>query len=150
MLTIRPVRASDYDQWLFLWDAYNAFYGRVGVTALPRATTELTWRRFLDDAEPMHAFVAEQSGNLVGFTHIVLHRSTTLANPTCYLQDLFTVAELRGKGIGRALIEAVYEFAKGRGLERVYWQTHESNATAMKLYDTIAERPGFVIYRKVL
>lgn len=150
MLTVRPIRASDYDQWLPLWDGYNAFYGRVGVTALPRAITELTWRRFLDEREPMYAFVAEQRGKLVGLTHVVLHRSTTLEKDTCYLQDLFTAAELRGQGIGRALIEAVYEFAKSRGGERVYWQTHESNATAMKLYDQVAERPGFVIYRKVL
>ena len=149
-MRVRPVVAADYENWLPLWHAYNAFYGRSGPTALPINITKLTWSRLLDPAEPMFALVAEQDGRLVGMTHALLHRSTTLETYTCYLQDLYTVPELRGKGIGRALIEAVYTLAKSKGCERVYWQTHETNETAMKLYDSIAEKTGFVIYRKVL
>jgi GNAT superfamily N-acetyltransferase len=73
-----------------------------------------------------------------------------MIGPTCYLEDLFTAEAARGRGVGRALIEAVYAQAKADGLTRVYWHTHESNATAMRLYDQVAERPGFVMYRKAL
>ncbi|KWA23926.1 GNAT family N-acetyltransferase [Burkholderia territorii] len=149
-LTVRPVRHDDFDDWLPLWDGYNRFYGRFGDTALPREITQLTWSRFLDDDEPVHARVAERSGRLVGLVHFLYHRSTTLIGPTCYLQDLFTLESERGKGAGRALIEAVYDAAHAQRAERVYWQTHETNHTAMRLYDTVAEKTGFVIYRKVL
>jgi GNAT superfamily N-acetyltransferase len=147
---IRHVIPADFDAWLPLWDGYNRFYGRAGETALPRELTELTWARFFDGYEPMHAMVAEQSGVLVGLVHYLFHRSTTMAGPTCYLQDLFTAEAERGNGIGRALIEAVYEQARTARAERVYWLTHETNATAMRLYDTVAERPGIVVYRKAL
>jgi GNAT superfamily N-acetyltransferase len=108
------------------------------------------WARFFDADEPVHALVAEHEGRLVGLVHYLFHRSTTLLGPTCYLQDLFTDAALRGRGVGRALIAAVNERARAEGAERVYWMTHETNATAMKLYDQVAEKPGFVIYRQVL
>lgn len=149
-LQIRPVTPDDFAAWLPLWDGYNAFYGRAGETALPREMTELTWSRFFDGYEPMHALVAERDGQLVGLVHYIFHRSTTLAGPTCYLQDLFTLASERGKGVGRALIENVYDRAKAGGSARVYWLTHETNATAMRLYDSVAERSGFVVYRKAL
>ena len=96
----------------------------------------------------MHCLVAEQGARLIGLTHYIFHRNTTMVGPTCYLQDLFTTAEARGKGVGRALIEAVYERAKQAGSPRVYWQTHETNSTAMLLYDKVAQRSGFVVYRK--
>jgi GNAT superfamily N-acetyltransferase len=147
---IRPVRPADYDGWLSLWLGYNAFYGREGATALPEAITRTTWARFFDALEPVHAKVAEADGKLLGLVHFLFHRSTTMLGPTCYLQDLFTSAEARGRGIGRALIEAVYEEARAGGAERVYWQTHESNHTAQRLYDEVAERSGFIVYRKAL
>ena len=84
---------------------------------------------------------------MTGLAHYIFHRSTTLIGTTCYLQDLFTAEEARGKGAGRALIEAVYENARAAGCQKVYWQTHETNATAMRLYDQIAERSGFIVYR---
>ncbi|WP_175909827.1 GNAT family N-acetyltransferase [Burkholderia sp. BCC1640] len=149
-LTVRPVREDDFDNWLPLWDGYNRFYGRFGDTALPHEITQLTWSRFFDGYEPVHARVAERDGRLVGLVHFLYHRSTTLIGPTCYLQDLFTLESERGKGVGRALIEAVYDAAQAQRAERVYWQTHETNHTAMQLYDTVAEKTGFVIYRKVL
>jgi len=92
--------------------------------------------------------VAEHEGRLVGLVHYLFHRSTISIAPTCYLQDLFTDASTRGQGVGRALINAVYQQATLAGLSRVYWQTHETNSTAMKLYDQVAERSGFVVYRK--
>jgi GNAT superfamily N-acetyltransferase len=92
--------------------------------------------------------VAEDAGQLVGLVHYIFHRSTISIAPTCYLQDLFTKESVRGQGIGRKLINAVYEQARLAGLSRVYWHTHESNSTAMKLYDQVAERSGFVVYRK--
>ncbi len=146
----RAVIKADFPRWKPLWDGYNTFYGRSGATALPDEITQVTWMRFFDPYEPMHAFVAEQDGQLLGMTHILFHRSTTQINPSCYLQDLFTTEAARGKGVGRALINHVYAFAKAAGSPRVYWMTQDTNAVAMKLYDTIAEKPGFVIYRKLL
>jgi GNAT superfamily N-acetyltransferase len=149
-IQVRCVTAADFAAWLPLWEGYNRFYGRFGDTALPNEMTVLTWTRFFDGYEPMNALVAEREGQLVGLVHYVFHRSTTMAGPICYLQDLFTLESERGKGVGRALIEAVYERAKAGGSTRVYWQTHETNHTAMRLYDSVATRSGFLVYRKEL
>jgi GNAT superfamily N-acetyltransferase len=149
-VAIRPVRPTDQAAWLPLWDGYNAFYGRSGPTALDPAITRQTWARFFDGYEPVEAMVAERDGRLVGLVHYLFHRSTTLLGPTCYLQDLFTLPECRGQGVGRALIEAVYDRARAAGAARVYWLTHETNATAMRLYDDVATKSGFVVYRKDL
>ncbi|WP_095091982.1 GNAT family N-acetyltransferase [Mesorhizobium sophorae] len=146
---IRPIARQDFDQWLPLWDGYNAFYGRSGETALASEITAMTWSRFFDAYEPMHALVAESEGQLFGLVHYLFHRSTTAISPNCYLQDLFTTEASRGKGIGRALIEGVYERAQADGSGRVYWLTHETNHTAMKLYDKVGERSGFIVYRKM-
>jgi GNAT superfamily N-acetyltransferase len=149
-VTVRAVARDDYAQWKPLWDGYNAFYGRSGPTALPDEITQTTWSRFFDAYEPVHALVAESDGKLVGLVHYIFHRSTTFLGPTCYLQDLFTTSALRGRGVGRALIEAVYEKARAAGCPRVYWLTHDTNTTAMKLYDKVAQKSGFVQYRKSL
>jgi GNAT superfamily N-acetyltransferase len=149
-LSVRPVTRQDYDQWLPLWEGYNEFYGRSGATALSPEITRMTWERLFDAYEPMHALVAESDGQLLGLTHYIFHRSTIMIEPTCYLQDLFTNKAARGKGIGRALINGVYEQARLAGLSRVYWQTHETNLTAMQLYSKLADRSGFLVYRKQL
>jgi GNAT superfamily N-acetyltransferase len=149
-ILIRPVQPGDFPQWKMLWDGYNAFYGREGATALPDATTNMTWSRFFDAYEPMHALVADRAGQLLGLVHFIFHRSTNSIAPTCYLQDLFTLESARGKGVGRALIEQVYERAKQAGSSRVYWLTHETNTIAMQLYDKVAEKSGFIVYRKPL
>ena len=148
-LVIRPIEAADYDRWRPLWDGYNAFYGREGPTALPEAITATTWARFFDVNEPVHALIAERDGEMLGLTHYLYHRSTTMLPLTCYLQDLFTLEAARGQGVGRALIEAVFDAAKAQGGDRIYWQTHETNTHAMKLYDKVAEKSGFLVYRKV-
>lgn len=147
-MLIRPVAERDFDLWLPLWDGYNAFYERSGPTALPAEITRTTWARFLDPDEPVHALVADRDGQLLGLVHYLFHRSTTLLAPTCYLQDLFSAPEARGQGVGRALIEAVYQRARAAGTSRVYWHTHETNKTARRLYDAVAELPGFILYRK--
>lgn len=149
-VTIRPVALSDYDQWRPLWDGYNAFYEREGPTALAEEVTAMTWARFFDAYEPVHALVAEADGKLIGLVHFLYHRSTTAIAPLCYLQDLFTGAQARGRGVGRALIEAVYDRARQAGSPRVYWQTHETNATARRLYDQVADLSGFLVYRRIL
>ena len=148
-VTVRCVERSDFKQWLALWDGYNAFYKRTGSTALPRAITQTTWDRFFDSHEPVHALVAESEGTLLGLAHYIFHRSTTAVGPSCYLQDLFTDERARGRGVGRALTEGVYQRAQAAGSPRVYWQTHQTNETAMRLYDTLAERSGFIVYSKV-
>jgi GNAT superfamily N-acetyltransferase len=149
-LSIRPPDEADFDTWLPLWEAYNAFYGRAGPTALPAEITRTTWARFFDPREPVRALVAELNGELMGLAHYLFHRSTTSVGYVCYLQDLFTDARVRGHGIGRALIEGVYVRAWTAQASRVYWQTHETNETAMRLYDQVAEKSGFLVYRKLL
>ena len=114
-ITIRPVVRQDFERWLPLWDGYNAFYGRTGDTALAPEITGMTWSRFFDAYEPVHALVAEHDGELLGLVHYLYHRTTTAIEPNCYLQDLFTSEASRGKGVGRALIEGVYERASAAG-----------------------------------
>ena len=143
---IRSVAPTDFPQWSPLWEGYNNFYKRT----LPADVTQMTWSRFFDSYEPVHALVAEQDGRLLGLVHYLFHRNTTMIGPICYLQDLFTDEAARGKGVGRALMEAVYARAKEAGSPRVYWHTHETNATARMLYDKVAERSGFIHYRKQL
>jgi len=144
--TIRPILRSDYTHWRPLWDGYNAFYGRSGSTALHEDITQATWERFFDASEPVKAIVAEESGRLVGISHYVFHRSTTQLHNICYLQDLFTATHARGRGIGRRLIEAVYEAARDAGSARVYWHTLATNQAGRALYDKVAKHLGFIVY----
>ncbi len=145
-LTIRPIAPADRGAWEPLWAGYNAFYERIGPTALAAAITQATWERFLDPAEPVFALVAEQAGEIVGLAHFLFHRSTSRIEPVCYLQDLFAAPESRGRGVGRALIEGVYARARDAGASRVYWQTRESNAAGRLLYDKVAQHHGFIVY----
>jgi len=143
---VRPIRQNDFAQWQPLWDGYNAFYGRKGATALAPEITQATWERFFDRSEPVFALVAELDGRLAGLAHYLFHRSTTRIELTCYLQDLFTAEEARGRGVARALISGVYEQAKLAGVRRVYWQTHETNAAARRVYDKVGKYLGFIVY----
>ena len=143
---VRAIEDADYEAWLPLWTGYNAFYGREGPTALDPEVTKTTWRRFFDPDEPVFALVGLSEGRTLGLTHFLLHRSTTRIELTCYLQDLFTAQDARGRGIGRALIEAVYMKAKASGVKRVYWQTHSTNAAGRLLYDKVAKHHGFIVY----
>ena len=143
---IRELRHEDRSAWQPLWDGYNLFYERPDFSS---EITAATWARFFDPAEPVFAAVAELDGKLVGLVHYLFHRSTTVIEDVCYLQDLFTAPEARGKGIGKALIEHVYDQAAKAGSRRVYWQTHEDNP-ARKLYDRVADVTPFRRYVKEL
>jgi GNAT superfamily N-acetyltransferase len=145
-IDIRPLRPDEREAWEPLWRGYLEFYE----TALTPEITETTWRRLHDPAEPMYALGGYLDGRLVGIVHYLFHRSTWSTGDYCYLQDLFTTPDARGLGAGRALIDAVVERARAAGASRVYWLTHESNATARALYDTLADRSGFIQYRRIL
>ncbi|BCG27867.1 N-acetyltransferase [Pseudomonas tohonis] len=145
-LEIRPVGVADHAAWLPLWQGYQRFYK----TEIATETTAITWQRFLDGAEPMHAALAWQGERAVGLVHFIYHRSCWTVGDYCYLQDLYVEDGLRGAGIGRALIEHVYAKARAAGASRVHWLTHETNTDAMQLYYRIADRSGFLQYRKIL
>ena len=144
---IRPLAPEDHQAWLALWRGYLTFYE----ADIPDDITALTWSRLLDPAEPMHAAVAVATpgGPPIGFVHWLTHRSTWARTSYAYLEDLFVDPALRGTGAGRALIEHVYAAAQAAGYPQVYWLTHETNATARALYDKVAERSGFIVYRKL-
>jgi len=144
--TIRAARPSDFDTWLPLWRGYQRFYK----TDIPHEVTLVTWQRLLDEHEPMHCALAELEGQVVGFVHFIEHRSCWTSGNYMYLQDLFADDAVRGRGVGRRLIEHVYAEASAFGCSRVWWLTHETNTDAMLLYDRIADRSGFVQYRKLL
>jgi GNAT superfamily N-acetyltransferase len=150
VLRTRKIQREDYAAWRPLWDGYNAFYGRAGETALAEHITAGTWERFFDPAQPVFALVCELDGRVVGLTHYLFHLSTTRLNSTCYLQDLFTAPDVRGRGIGRALIEAVSVEAHEAGAGRLYWQTQSSNTAGRALYDQVAEHRGFIVYSREL
>ncbi|NCW19093.1 MAG: GNAT family N-acetyltransferase [Betaproteobacteria bacterium] len=145
-MMIRMAREEDFRLWLPLWQGYQAFYK----TNIPEAVTQQTWTRFVDPAEPMHCAVAEEQGKVIGMVHYIEHRSCWTSGDYMYLQDLFVELPMRGRGVGRALIEHVYERAAASGASRVWWLTHESNKDAMFLYDRIADKSGFVQYRKLI
>jgi GNAT superfamily N-acetyltransferase len=146
LVRVRNLTQDDYEAWLPLWNGYNAFYGRHNETALAPEITQSTWQRFFDAREPVYALVADMDGKLVGLTHYLYHRSTTRIELVCYLQDLFTDPALRGRGIGRLLIQAVKDTASEAGIKRVYWQTHETNSAGRLLYDKVANHAGFIVY----
>jgi GNAT superfamily N-acetyltransferase len=144
-IVIRPLGADDRAAWEPLWKGYIAFYK----ATIPDETTAVTWARLHDPDEPMFVLGAYAGGTLRGIVHYLFHRSTWTVGNYCYLQDLFVSAEARGRGLGRALIEAVYQAAREKGASRVYWLTHETNAEARALYDKLADRSGFIQYRKL-
>ena len=143
-IRVRAARDDEYAVWMPLWRGYQAFY-KVDIAD---EVSRTTWQRFFDAAEPMHCDLIEVDGGVRGLVHSIDHRSCWMKEYSCYLQDLFVAPESRGLGLGRRLIEHVYAQAKARGCARVHWLTHETNSDAMKLYDRIADKPGFVQYRK--
>ncbi|MCY1286846.1 Acetyltransferase (GNAT) family protein [compost metagenome] len=145
-LDIRPVGAADHAAWLPLWQGYQRFY-QADILA---ETSAVTWQRFLDPAEPMHAALGWQGGRAVALVHWIFHRSCWTTGDYCYLQDLYVAAELRGGGLGRRMIEHVHAAARAAGASRVHWLTQETNYRGRQLYDQVAERSGFIQYRQLL
>lgn len=146
MVSIRRLEEADHGEWLRLWRGYQEFY-RVQI---PDCTSAVVFRRLLDPEELMKGAVAMLESRRVGIVHYVRHRSCWTTGDYCYLQDLFVDPDVRGRGVGRKLIEYVYAAAAEHSCSRVYWLTHESNAEAMVLYNRIADRSGFLQYRKNL
>ena len=145
MFTIRPLENTpeDYVQWLTLWHYYLNFYE----SSVSAETTAHNWAGFHDADSPIDALAAfDAEGKMLGMAMTVMHESTWSVAPRCYLNDLYTVPEARGQGIGRRLIEAVYAMAKARGCAKVHWLTHESNLTAQLLYNQLAVNEGFIQY----
>ena len=140
---VRAIERRDREQWTPLWRAYLNFYRAPASDEVDKAT----FARIFDPLEPVHALVAERDDQLIGFAHYLFQRSTWLLNSQCYLQDLYVNEAIRGHGVGRSLIAAVVDAAKEAGAARVFWNTHETNAVARRLYDAVAERSGFIQYR---
>jgi len=140
MPTIGKLVEGDRAEWEILFRAYIDFYQRT----LPQEMYDRAWNEFQADTR-MHALGAKLDGRLVGIVHFLIHANTSSAD-VCYLQDLFTASDVRGKGVARALIEAVADWARERKCPRVYWQTQDSNATARLLYDKVAVNRGFIRY----
>ncbi|MBX3518694.1 MAG: GNAT family N-acetyltransferase [Xanthobacteraceae bacterium] len=142
---IREIGEDERSAWEPLWQGYLEFYS----SSQTKDATNETWRRIHDKSEPMFALGAYVDSKLLGIVHYLFHRSFWTTGDYCYLQDLFVAKDTRGLGLGRALIEAVYAKAKEAGASRVHWLTQEGNATARLLYDNIADRSGFIQYRKI-
>ncbi len=141
-VTVRPLEPRDEAAWRRHWSAYLEFYE----TGLKAGDTEILFKRMIA-GEPHFALVAEQDGAVIGFVHGLPHASTWSLPGYCYLEDLYVDPQARGAGAGRALIEAVAQEAKKRGLTRVYWHTDKGNETARALYDKLATLSDFVQYR---
>ena len=142
-LTIRAIEEKDTDQWLKLWAGYLEFYK----STISPEQTDLTWKRLINNELKMFGFVAESEEGVIGFTHCLFRPSTWTETDYCYLEDLFVDPNIRGKGIGRALMNKVIELAKEKNSKRVYWTTQEFNKTARVLYDSITQVSEFVQYR---
>jgi GNAT superfamily N-acetyltransferase len=144
-LVIRPLRPNEREEWEPLWLGYLTFYE----TRVSPQTTDVLWQRLHDPNEPMFVLGAFSDGKLVGIVQYLFHRSCWTIGDYCYLQDLFVAPDARKLGAGRALIEAVEKAAREKGASRVHWLTKEDNHTARALYDVLAERSGFIQYRKL-
>jgi len=138
--SIETLKPADRAVWERLFEGYNTFYERV----LPAEIYDRAWKEFQDGSR-IHALGARLDGELVGIVHFLVHASTT-SEDVCYLQDLFTAPEVRGRGVARALIAAVRDWATEQGCSRVYWHTKQDNHTARRLYDQVAENRGFIHY----
>ena len=142
---IRVLQASDRSEWQSLWTAYLEFYS----STVSEKVYDTTFARLLGiDAQDYHCFVAVSEGKLVGLTHYLFHRHNWRIENVIYLQDLYAAPEVRGMGVGRALIEAVYAAGDAAGCPSVYWLTQDDNHTAQTLYDRIANKTNFIKYQR--
>ena len=144
-MNIRELTQNDYSDWCRLWTGYLEFYE----TSVPEEVYQTTFQRLISDEHPNQmAFAAENDGILVGLVHYIRHPHNWKIEDVIYLQDLFTAPTARGKGVARALIEAVYKAADDGGTPTVYWLTQDHNKTARILYDNIATLTSFIKYNR--
>lgn len=144
---IRPLQPADEAAWRRLWTGYLQFYQ----TSVTEEVYASTFARLLgNDPQDFYALVAERDGQLLGLTHYLFHRHAWKVENVCYLQDLYVDPAARGLGLGRTLIEAVYERADAAGAPQVYWLTQDFNAQARQLYDRIAKVTPFIRYVRPL
>lgn len=143
MITIRAARLEDEARFRTLWSEYLDYYN---VTVAP-TVTDSTWSRAISPASAIFMRVAELDGQVVGFALCVTHEGTWIEGLDCYLEDLFVDAAVRGKGVGRALLDDLVRLSKDKGWSRLYWHTDETNRTARKLYDSFVESDGHIRYR---
>lgn len=140
---VRDVVPEDETAWRELWAGYLDFYE---ATVLDWVT-DLSWSRIVGEDPVFSALVAEVDGAVVGFANVILHDFTWSDRPAGLLQDLYVRPDIRGRGVGRELIQHVIDRGRREGWNRVYWLTKEDNATARRLYDTFAPADGFIRYR---
>lgn len=147
-IVVRGLTAADRVGWQALYDGYHRFYQRPD---LPPGFFDGVFARLMaGDSRDFRALVAEGEGRLLGLAHYLFHPHLWYEEGICYLQDLFTAEEARGRGVGRALIEAVYRAADAAGVPRVYWTTQEFNYPGRMLYDRVGERTPFIKYNRPL
>jgi GNAT superfamily N-acetyltransferase len=144
-IVIRAMSLDERAVWEELWTAYLDFYN----TKISQEIKSVTWARLHDPNEPMYLLAASLAGKVVGITHYLYHRSCWTVGDYCYLQDLFVAADARGKGVGAELIKQVEKIARAADASRIYWLAKEDNVTARALYDKLADRSGFIQYRKL-
>jgi GNAT superfamily N-acetyltransferase len=144
-IEIRPLQPSDHDDWRRLWTDYLTFYK----ATVPEDVYASTWARLFDGGEfEPRGKLAIVDGRAAGLVHFILHRTCWSRKNNCYLQDLYADPDVRGTGVGRALIEAVYAQANKEGITNIYWMTHETNEVGRRLYDRVARRTGFIEYER--
>lgn len=145
-ITVRSLDVGDRAGWEPLFRGYLEFYK----SHLDDDVIDETWSRLLSDDPQFHIGLcaADDTGALVGLAHVLFHRSTWSKTHYCYLEDLFVSPDVRAKGIGRQLIDAVYAEADARNCTRTYWATQEFNYRARGLYDQVATKSPFLQYRR--
>lgn len=150
-LVIRDVAATDRDQWAELFRAYREFYK----LHADEGVVDTVWAWLMDRSHPVGGVVAElvgrdgegdQPGALVGLAHHRLFPRPSTGTVGIWLDDLYTSPRARGTGIGRALLAEVGRRAGQAGCSVVRGITASSNATAQRLYDSVAQRTDWVVY----
>ena len=145
--TIRPLVRADEEEWRRLWTGYLAFYN----ARVEEEVYRVAFERLLGEAPHDHrGLVAERAGRPVGLAHYLFHRHLWRVEDVVYLQDLYVDPDVRGQGVGRALIEAVYAAADSARCPSVYWLTQDFNHTARRLYDAVGDLTPFIKYQRGL
>jgi len=95
------------------------------------------------------AAIAEEGAQPIGFALFFHTFSTFLARPGLYLEDLFVLADHRGRGVGRALLAHLAHLAVERGCGRLEWSVLNWNQEAIRFYERLGAKPNseWTVYR---